>query len=248
MLSSNAPGKVQALTPTPAGSKTAPQNSVPRTCRRPTPSWFSSSFSSFISIPPFLHVERVSVCPCSKGSQRAASETETSVSAQGQDVEDCTDAEGEAQQSRRGVLLGASGILMAAAQLVQPPNADATAAANLINKTNRCGECAGTGIIPCDMCGGTGRWQVIARKRAKDQYQYVECPQCFGKGVLVCPVCLGTGLPDVRGLLRKPVATEMVMKMRNGFLEPGEAKTIIEKAQADMEAEATAALAQQQAQ
>ncbi len=61
------------------------------------------------------------------------------------------------------------------------------------------------------------------RKRAKDSYEFVECPQCFGRGVRVCGVCFGTGLRNVRGLLRRPEATLMVAKMRNGELRAGEA-------------------------
>ena len=60
------------------------------------------------------------------------------------------------------------------------------------------------------------------RKRAKDTYEFVECPQCFGRGVRVCGVCFGTGLRNVRGLLRRPEATLMVAKMRNGELRAGE--------------------------
>ena len=36
-------------------------------------------------------------------------------------------------------------------------------------------------------------------------------------------------MADVRGLLRKPIATTIVQKMNNGFLQPGEAKQLIEQ-------------------
>ncbi|KAL0020988.1 hypothetical protein WJX77_003684 [Trebouxia sp. C0004] len=143
--------------------------------------------------------------------------------------------------SRRQLLWTAAGVSLAAQTNLPATAAGAPAgktqySADGANAEDKCRECVGTGVVPCDMCGGTGLWRVLSRKRANSTYEFVECPQCQSRGVKVCGVCFGSGLRNVRGLLRRPEATGLVLRMQHGELRPGEAKDLLRKAREAMKA------------
>mmetsp|Transcript_163 Transcript_163/g.422 ORF Transcript_163/g.422 Transcript_163/m.422 type:complete len:254 (+) Transcript_163:61-822(+) len=148
------------------------------------------------------------------------------------------------EPSRRRRLLTASSLMVftKAARA-----AEDTVALPAMNADN-CNSCYGQGIVTCDLCGGTGKWRALTRRRQKSSYEFTECPQCYGRGNLVCPTCYGTGLGNTKGILRRPEAALIREKWKTGQLVPGEAKILWEEGKRKVAAERAAEAAAKKAQ
>ncbi|KAL3688587.1 hypothetical protein R1sor_014896 [Riccia sorocarpa] len=128
------------------------------------------------------------------------------------------DGDASVLQSRRHMLCG---LCAGIGVLIAGENSEALAVGESpAVPSPPCKNCGGSGAVLCDMCGGTGKWKALNRKRAKDVYEFTECPNCYGRGKLVCPVCLGTGAGNNKGLLRRPESKALLDQMYHGRLLP----------------------------
>lgn len=140
-------------------------------------------------------------------------------------AQDCTCCNGP---SRRAFLLS-SGLTLAAASL-QPLRAragkgddtsanasdDSDSAKRGFDDEELCYVCDGRGIIPCQLCEGSGTFVtddniVIDRE--------MTCPSCAGGGTIGCLKCIGTGLSSTKGFLRNASQDGRIRMRRNGTYE-----------------------------
>mmetsp|Transcript_9275 Transcript_9275/g.16717 ORF Transcript_9275/g.16717 Transcript_9275/m.16717 type:complete len:246 (-) Transcript_9275:103-840(-) len=120
--------------------------------------------------------------------------------------------------SRRNVAELAAALLF----LVRSEEAEA----KIIDDGENCRACAGSGLVVCPTCNGTGQYRLLnansADGRTSMQAQFYDCPECRALGELCCPACYATGLPnkELRGFLRNPDFAEAVQFIKDNRVSP----------------------------